>query len=190
MPDPDKVKLLFGPYQAPRLKLGDRATCLYRDKLVIVHGWTDAAISWPLCRPLEGKGRPGILVEEELARAVRGESSLALWYWWGPSPRVVWCWCKALGVERYTEGSKRLQRLNAEAGADAQRGVPRPDVAERMRQAHEHEDIARHIRGRYPGGRPWTPEEDVLLGALPDGELAEATGSGGTVASCAIGGQQ
>jgi hypothetical protein len=66
--------------------------------------------------------------------------------------------------------------MNAEAGADASRGVPRPDVAERMRRAHKQEDIARHIRGHYPGGRPWTPEEDALLGTLPDGEVAERLG--------------
>jgi hypothetical protein len=113
---------------------------------VVVHGWTDAPISWPVCRPLEGKGRPGILVEEELARALRGESALALWYWWGPSPSVVHCWRKALGVERFNEGSKRLQRLYSQAGADAQRGVPRRDMAERMRRAHQERDLVRHIQ--------------------------------------------
>jgi hypothetical protein len=143
---------------------------------VVVHGWTDAAISWPLCRPVEGRGRPGILVEEELARAVRGESALALIHHFGASQRVVWCWRTALGVGRLTVGSKRLLQLNAEAGADAQRGVPRPDVAERMRRAHQQEDIARHIRGRFAGGRPWTPEEDALLGTMPDAELAERLG--------------
>jgi hypothetical protein len=55
---------------------------------------------------VKGKGRPGILVEEELARAVRGESSLAVMYWWGASQRVVWCWRKALDAPRYTPGSQ------------------------------------------------------------------------------------
>jgi hypothetical protein len=172
MPDLDKVKLLFGPYRRPRLRLGERVPCLYRDRLVVVHGWTDAPISWPLCRPVEGLGRPGILVEEELARAVRGESSLALMHWWRASASVVHCWRTALGVERFTPGSRRLQLMNAEAGADAQRGVPRPDVAERMRQAHRERDLVRYIRPcPCPGGgRPWTPEEDAQLGAMPDGQ--------------------
>jgi hypothetical protein len=64
---PAKVKLLFGPYRRPRLRLGQRVHCLYRDRLVVVHGWSDAPFSWPTCRNAEGRGQPGILVEEELA---------------------------------------------------------------------------------------------------------------------------
>jgi hypothetical protein len=52
-------------------------------------------------------------------------------HWWGASQRVVWCWRTALGVGCLNVGSKRLLQLNAEAGADAARGVLRPDVAER-----------------------------------------------------------
>jgi transposase len=65
--DREKVKLLHGPYKAPPLRKGDRTTCLYRDREVIISGMSDARISWPLCRPL-GKGRPSLLVEEELER--------------------------------------------------------------------------------------------------------------------------
>ena len=46
----DRVRLLHGPYQAPRLHVGDRATCLFRDRDVVGTGWTDAPISWPRCR--------------------------------------------------------------------------------------------------------------------------------------------
>ena len=42
MRDANRVRLLFGPYQAPALERGDRATCLYRDCDVVVTGWTDA----------------------------------------------------------------------------------------------------------------------------------------------------
>jgi hypothetical protein len=71
--DREKVKLLHGPYKAPPLRKGDRATCLYRDKNVVITRWSDARISWPLCRPL-GKGQPSLLLDKELARAVRCES--------------------------------------------------------------------------------------------------------------------
>jgi hypothetical protein len=56
--NPDKVKLLHGPSRAPSLRVGDRATSLYRDCDVVVTSWTDAPISWPRCRRTEGKGHP------------------------------------------------------------------------------------------------------------------------------------
>jgi hypothetical protein len=34
----DHTKPVFGPYQAPALKRGDRATCLFRDRLVVTTG--------------------------------------------------------------------------------------------------------------------------------------------------------
>ena len=38
----DRVKLLQGPYKAPRLRRRDRAFCLFKDCDVIVTDWTDA----------------------------------------------------------------------------------------------------------------------------------------------------
>jgi hypothetical protein len=80
--DPDMVRLLDGPYRTPRLRRGDRAQCLYRDKDVIVTGLSAGHIPWPMCKPI-GRARPGLLVEEEVARALRCESSLAVQHWWG-----------------------------------------------------------------------------------------------------------
>jgi hypothetical protein len=34
----ERTKLLFGPYQAPALKRGDRVTCLFRDCDVVETG--------------------------------------------------------------------------------------------------------------------------------------------------------
>jgi hypothetical protein len=42
MTDRDRVKLLFGPYKAPALKRGDRATCLVCDCAVISIGDAEA----------------------------------------------------------------------------------------------------------------------------------------------------
>ena len=82
MRDADRVQLLFGPYQAA-LKRGDRATCLFRDCDVVVTGWTDARISWPRCRPRDvPRSHPSLLVNEELAHAIRHESAAAIRHWW------------------------------------------------------------------------------------------------------------
>ena len=81
MTDRDRLKLLFGPYRAPPLRRGDRATCLYRDTTVVITSWTDAPIPWPRCRALDSRGGFGLLVDEELARAVRHESAAAVMHW-------------------------------------------------------------------------------------------------------------
>jgi hypothetical protein len=119
----DRTKLLFGPYRAPRLRKGDRATCLYRDCDVKITGWTNAHISWPCGLPVGTKGRPSLVVDEELARAAQHESAAALWHWWGVSALPVWKWRKALGVDRLNcPGSQRLVRAASAKGATARAG--------------------------------------------------------------------
>jgi hypothetical protein len=39
----DHTRLLFGPYRQPRLRKGDRATCLFKDTDVVVTGRTRGA---------------------------------------------------------------------------------------------------------------------------------------------------
>jgi hypothetical protein len=79
----DPYHLHHGPYNPPALRRGDKASCLYRDGDVVITSWSDGRISWPRCRRLGTRGGSGLLVDEELARAVRLESSLAIQYWWG-----------------------------------------------------------------------------------------------------------
>src|SRR5262249_30547714 len=100
-----RFRLLHGPYQAPPLRRGDRATCLLRDGDVVITGWSDARISWPRCRAVGTRGGgSGLLLDEELARAVRHESAAAIGYWWGVSEGVVWRGRQALGVTRTNNG--------------------------------------------------------------------------------------
>jgi hypothetical protein len=80
----DPYQLLHGPYTPQPLRRGGKATCLFRDCDVVITGWSDRRIPWPMCRrPGQTGGKPGLLLDEELARAVRLESSLAIRLWWG-----------------------------------------------------------------------------------------------------------
>jgi hypothetical protein len=120
MPRRRRPVLIAGPYVAPLLSKGQRATCLYRDADVIVTGWTTAPIAWPPCRAIGTHGGgSGLLVDEELARAVRTESSAAIQHWFGVThDDVVARWRRALGVKQWEpEGSRRLHRQNSEKGA-------------------------------------------------------------------------
>jgi hypothetical protein len=142
---------------------------------VVITSWSDGRISWPRCRLLDTHGGgSGLLVDEELARAVRCESSLAIQYWWGVKVVTVWQWRKALGVGRYNEGSAKLRTdMNVEIGAGQKGKKLPPDQVERRRQT------ARQL-GLRPTGRwkmrEWTKEQLRLLGKLPDAELAERFG--------------
>jgi hypothetical protein len=116
--------LLGGPYQAPTLRHGDRATCLYRDADVIITSWTAAPIPWPRCRvPGHHGAGSGLLVTEELVRAIRTESALALKHHFGVSAHTAWSWRRTFGVKQWgTEGSRRLHRVLSDAGTAALRG--------------------------------------------------------------------
>jgi hypothetical protein len=168
--------LLAGPYTSPPLRRGDRTTCLDRDADVVITSWTSAPIPWPrCCRPGTHGGGSGLLVTEELVRAIRTESAVALMYWFGVSTHTVWCWRRAFGVGRWgTEGSKLLHQEVSERGADAIRGTHQPEETVRRRMQ------TRRARGCPPPNRwaeeGWKPDEVALLGTMPDDELARRLG--------------
>lgn len=176
MKDYDKVKLLHGPYKPPKLRKGERATCLYRDRVVVITSWSVARISWPRCRAIEHRGPgSGLLVCEELARAVRTESAAAVMYWWGVSVSTVWLWRQALGVSMWgTEGSKRLLRRTIAASVAVTKGKKVPRA--RVRRAV----ATRRAKGNYPMNRwlkdGWKKDQLALLGTMPDEVLAKKIG--------------
>jgi hypothetical protein len=178
MTNRDRVKLLFGPYRPPALRRGDRANCLLRDGTVVITGWSAGRISWPRCRALGTHGGgSGLLLDEELARAVRHESAAAIMFWWGVTDGVVWRWRKALGVGRAdSEGSRRLIRAASEMGAAEQRGrqLP-PEQVERRRRTARELNLARHLKAGYHGPW-WTREQLRLLGTEPDAAVAAKVG--------------
>jgi hypothetical protein len=173
----ERIRLLHGPYRRPNARVGSRAACLVKGEVTIT-GRTRARLPWPRCLPVDRRGHPSLLVDEELARAIRCESAAAPMYWWGVSVGVVARWRKALGIGRAgTEGSRRLIQAAAQAGAKA--------VAEKEWTAEERE-LKRHlaIENNYverlsPGCNVvpwWTAEELALLDTMPDEDLAKRIG--------------
>jgi hypothetical protein len=174
----DRVRLLYGPYRQPALNRGDRTHCLVRDRDVVITGWSNARIPWPRCRALGTHGGgSGLLVDEELARAIRSESAAALRYWWGVGEHAVWHWRRELGVSRTSNpGSQRLIQAASEAGASVTRGKPLgPAEVERRRQTAQQLNLGQHLRPAI-GGPRWTAEQVAMLGVLPDAEVAQRTG--------------
>jgi hypothetical protein len=113
-----------------------------------------------------------LLVEDELARAIRHESAQALCYWWGVSSRIVWRWRRSLGVARMdSEGSVRLILAAYQRGAERVRGKPVPArlCALRRRIAVEKGCAANFASC-------WTEEEVALLGADSDQAVATRLG--------------
>jgi hypothetical protein len=177
MQDADRIKLLHGPYKAPDLRRGDKATCLFRDTDVIITSWSDARIPWPRCKVPGQRGGSGLLVEGELARAVRSESRLAIMSWWDSSSTAVYHWRQALGVEQWgTEGSRRLHQEVSEAGAERTGGkkLP-PDQVERRRQTALELNLGQYLQPGAPPEKLWTAKELALLGTLPDDKVARRT---------------
>jgi hypothetical protein len=179
MSHPNAPVLLFGPYSLPSLAVGARTHCLVRDALVVVTGWSDARFSWPFCRTVGQRGgSAGLLVENELARAIKSESALALMYWWGVTNSTVCLWRKALGVEGRagTPGSQRLIQAAAERGAEAMQSHTFTTAEREVKRRNAVAlDLGRHLETGYHGPR-WTPEDLALLGTIPDADLARLLG--------------
>ena len=101
-----------------------------------------------------------MLVDEELARAVRHESATAISYWWGVGMGAVTAWRKALGAasRMNNPGTHRLVLGAVTATLEARRKK------------------GRTARMRSRPAKVWSAEELALLGAVPDPEVARRTG--------------
>ena len=154
----EQTRLLNGPYRAPSVRVGGKVVCLIKGE-VVVTSWIDGLVSWPRCRPLNvPRGHPSLLVNEELARAIRSEAASSVMHWWGVSEGVVWRWRKALGVDkRNNPGSNRLVRAAAEEGASA---VAEKEWTAEEREARRQRAVEGVYVGRLPtcaATRPWWP---------------------------------
>jgi hypothetical protein len=164
-----RTQLLFGPYRAPKCRIGGWLTCrnVGRTKVVAI---SDTPIPWPMTRRANGGGRPFLILCGDLVRAIQRESATAVCHHWGVTPQTVTVWRKLLGVEKNNEGTvdlnrrwaperlqteettaKRLESLRsperAAKIAAAKRGKPRPPHIQEM------------LRGLQKGKRRKTSEE-------------------------------
>ena len=126
-------------------------------------------------RPLGGSG---LLVDEELARAVMNESEAAVCYWWIASKNSVRLWRRSLGVDRKNNaGTHRLITASAMRGAAAmhERGLTPAETAERGERARRL-NLAQNLRRHRAENPAWSPVDLALLGTMPDDEVARLTG--------------
>jgi hypothetical protein len=176
--DSERLRLL-GSYAAPRVRVGDRAVCLYRDCDVVITSVSNAPIPWPRCRFIEHSGGSGLLVDETLRRAIETESADALEYWFGVTHNTVWKWRRAFGVgSRGTEGSRRLYRATADELARKLRGKAlSPKVKRKMRRRAIDRNAARRLRAWAAANRrPWGDPDVALLGTMPDAQVGRHVG--------------
>jgi len=169
MKDADRFRLL-GRYRTPRVRVGTVLSCEARDCEVIVVGYSDGKIPWPVGRR-KGSGSRGLIVFGGLAKAVGRESAQAVRHWWGVGRSSVWRWRMALGVELANPGTHRLRsdytrepwavkalRKGTQAArspetrrkmGEAARGKPRPEhVREAVGRANKRRKVGAATRAR------------------------------------------
>lgn len=74
--------------------------------LVQVNGFSSARLSWPTRKRPNGGCRT-LALTDDLVRAIRQESEVAIAYWWGISTKTVNRFRRALDVPRNTLGTLR-----------------------------------------------------------------------------------
>jgi hypothetical protein len=136
MTDRDRFKLQVSPYRSPRVPVGGVLTCENRDDDVIVVGYSDARIPWPIGKR-RGQRARALIIYGQLAEAVRRESNQAFAFHWGITPQTVTKWRKALDVPRANEGTHRLHHdaplspASRQGGRRPARTPPTPNGARR-----------------------------------------------------------
>jgi hypothetical protein len=118
----------------------------------------------------------GLLVTEELVRAIRRESSTVIQYWFGVTATTVWHWRKACGVTCWgTEGSRRLHQAVSENAAAQLRGKKRALAAieKQIQTCAERRHKPPQKRWAQNGWQQWQLD---LLGTASDAELAARFG--------------
>ena len=164
---------LLGTYTAAVVRKGDRVTCQYRDTLCRVTSVSSAPIPWPRVQPLGQRGGSGLWVNDDLVRAIRTESAVALKHHFGVGTKVVWMWRRAFGVvgRAGTTGSRIAIRGAAVLGADAVKAKVWTRTELRAKSATSKRlGLKPPERWRETG---WTTDQIALLGTDHDEAIAK-----------------
>jgi hypothetical protein len=115
-----------GTYRTPDVRVGYRIRCEARGYPLLVTGFSDGTIRWPVGRS-PGSGGSGLIVFGELAAAVRTELANAVAIGWGITRQTVSRFRRELGV-----GPSSVVRAARSATAKARNKSPngRPWTAE------------------------------------------------------------
>lgn len=105
------LRFVAGPYLPPEVGVGQTVECARYGAVRIV-GWSQGPLPWPQCHI---KGPRSLILFEDLARAVRIESAVAVAIAWGVSGYSVNKWRKSLGVERANAGAVARWRSNIQS---------------------------------------------------------------------------
>ena len=157
LPDHERFRFHFGPYEQPSYEYGDIVECAARGEVEIIRQ-SDGRIPWPVGFPTGtgNRGRGTLILFADLKRAVENESSQSVAYWFGVNPTTIAKWRKMLGVRRSNAGTKKLFEAalsndvdRAAKIAKSKEGKPRPPgVCEKLRQARTGRKAC-----RYPDSR-------------------------------------
>ena len=156
----DRVKLHFGPYQTPYVRMGRRIMCAIRGQLLTV-GMTGGRIPWPIGK--QGRAR-SIVLFGDLERAVERESFQAIVHWWGVSAATARKWRQALRVPANNEGTMVLRVAIAnsptskvarqKAWSKASDPVRREKIAASKRGKKRPPAVVAKMRARMLGQKP------------------------------------
>jgi len=147
---------------------------------VVVTGYTDGPIPWPVGRR-RGCTARGPVVYGGLVAALRRESNLAICHWWDVTPGAVSKWRRAVGVGFKTPGMSRLRREYAKedwfvaARALGQAKSWDPERRRKLSEALKCRRPPRHIieaarKGRT--GKPHPPEVRAKISAIRKAAIA------------------
>jgi hypothetical protein len=202
MNDFDRFRLRFGPYRMPRCRVGRWLQCAIHGEVKVV-GISDAPMQWPQSRVGRGSVRSivvcGDLIEairQESNQAIAhwwgvSCSAVSLWRKALAAPRATpgtsQVYSESL-LEILDAGAreKLLASLKSpERGAKisaAQRGRKRsPETIEKMRRARKGWKPTEETRARMRESHrlrlerdpAWAPEQEALLGTMPDQAVAD-----------------